>query len=97
MPHYIGLIHKEPQSCYGLSFPDLPGVFTAGDSIDETMQRAAEVLEFAAEDWENPDGSKELPLARSMDKLRSDPQFQQDASDAVVVAVPFRVKAQAAE
>ena len=42
MPHYIGMIHKDRDSCYGLSFPDLPGVFTAGDSIDETMRRQSE-------------------------------------------------------
>jgi antitoxin HicB len=56
MPHYIGLIHKDRDSCYGLSFPDVPGVFTAGDSIDETMRQAVGVLEFAADDWQNPDG-----------------------------------------
>jgi antitoxin HicB len=48
--HYIALIHKEADTCYGVSFPDLPGVITAGTTIDEAMQKAAEVLEFAAED-----------------------------------------------
>jgi antitoxin HicB len=48
MPHYIALIHKDADSCYGVSFPDVPGVFTAGDTIDEAMQQAAKVLEFAA-------------------------------------------------
>jgi antitoxin HicB len=56
MPHYIGLILKDRGSCCGLSFPDVPGVFTAGDSMDETMRQAVGVLEFAAEDWQNPDG-----------------------------------------
>ncbi|HZT26863.1 MAG TPA: type II toxin-antitoxin system HicB family antitoxin [Pseudolabrys sp.] len=37
MPHYIALIHKEADSSYGLSFPDVPGVIAAGDSIDEAM------------------------------------------------------------
>src|SRR6266852_572505 len=57
MPHYIALIHKDADSCYGVSFPDWPGVITAGDTIDEAMQQAAEVLTFAAEDWESRDGS----------------------------------------
>jgi hypothetical protein len=47
MTHYIALIHKDPDSCYGVSFPDIPGVFTAGDTIEEGMQQAAEVLRFA--------------------------------------------------
>jgi predicted RNase H-like HicB family nuclease len=97
MPHYIGLFHKDRDSCYGLSFPDVPGVFTAGDSIDETMRQAVGVLEFAADDWQNPDGSRSFPAPRTIDELRSDPQFQEEAADAVIVAVPFRVTAQAAE
>jgi antitoxin HicB len=38
-----------------VSFPDWPGVITAGDTIDEAMQQAAEILTFAAEDWESRD------------------------------------------
>ena len=30
MRQYIALIHKEPGSDYGVSFPDLPGVISAG-------------------------------------------------------------------
>ena len=51
MTHYIALIHNDSDSCYGVSFPDVPGVFTAGDTIDEAMRNAVEVLAFAAEDW----------------------------------------------
>ena len=97
MPHYIALIHKDADSCYGVSFPDIPGVFTAGDTIDEAMQQAVGVLEFAAEDWENPDGSNDFPAPRTIDQLRSDPQFQDDAVDGMIAAVPFRLKAEAAE
>ena len=50
MPYYIALIHKQPDSCYGVSFPDVPGVTTAADTIDEAMQKAGDVLEFAAGD-----------------------------------------------
>ena len=92
MPHYIALIHKDQDSCYGVSFPDVPGVFTAGDTIDEVMQKAVEVLEFAAEDWSHQTG-REWPRARTIDELRDDPEFQEDAVDAVIAAVPFRAKA----
>ncbi|MBI1203844.1 MAG: HicB family protein [Rhodopseudomonas sp.] len=97
MPHYIALIHKESDSSYGVSFPDVPGVITAGDSIDDVLQKAAEALEFAADDWEDRDGSKRFPAPRTIDELRTDPVFQQDAHDAVIAAVPFRAKAEAAE
>src|SRR6476620_11626850 len=97
MPHYIALIHKESDSSYGVSFPDVPGVIAAGASIDEAMHRAAEALEFAAEDWENRDGSKHFPAPRTIDELRADAEFQEDAADAVIVAVPFRARAEAAQ
>ncbi|HEY7301873.1 MAG TPA: type II toxin-antitoxin system HicB family antitoxin [Xanthobacteraceae bacterium] len=51
MANYIALIHKDPDSCHGVSFPDVPGVVTAGDTIDEAIRNATEVLEFAAEKW----------------------------------------------
>ncbi|MDC7786683.1 type II toxin-antitoxin system HicB family antitoxin [Rhodoplanes sp. TEM] len=94
MPHYIALIHKDPESCYGVSFPDVPGVITAGDTIDEAMRNAADVLAFAAEDWSDLDGAA-FPSPRTIDELRRDPAFRDDAADAVVAAVPFRVAAAA--
>ena len=96
MAHYIALIHKDTDSGYGVSFPDVPGVITAGDTIDEAMQNAPEVLAFAAEDWSEQTG-KPFPKPRSIDELRKDAGFQRDAADAVIAAVPFRVTAQAAE
>jgi predicted RNase H-like HicB family nuclease len=96
MAHYIALIHKQSDSCYGVSFPDVPGVITAGDTIDEAMQKAGEVLEFAAEDWTDLEGKK-FPMPRTIDQLRSDLEFQEAANDAVIAAVPFRAKAEAAE
>jgi predicted RNase H-like HicB family nuclease len=96
MAHYIALIHKDADSCYGVSFPDVPGVFTAGDTIDEAIQKASEVLEFAAEDWPRLTG-REWPEPRTIDDLRAEPDFQERAADAVIAAVPFRAKAEAAE
>jgi len=97
MPHYIALIHKDSDSSYGVSFPDLPGVISAGDTIDEAMQNAAEVLAFAAEDWSEQDGGKRFPLPRTIDELRTDATFREDAAEAIVAAVPFHVVAEAAQ
>ncbi len=95
MAHYIALIHKDADSCYGVSFPDVPGVFTAADTIDEVLQKAAEVLEFAAEDWSDLSGEK-FPAPRTIDELRADPDFRGRAADAVIAAVPFRANVEAA-
>lgn len=88
MPHYIALIHKDPTSCYGVSFPDVPGVVTAGGTLDEAIEQAAEVLAFAAEDWEALTG-RAFPEPRSLDALRADDEFREDVRDAVVAAIPF--------
>jgi predicted RNase H-like HicB family nuclease len=49
MAHYIALIHKDADSDYGVSFPDLPGVITAGSTLDEARKLATEALAFHLE------------------------------------------------
>ena len=71
-----------------MSFPDVPGVITAGDTLDEAIAQAAEVLTFAAEDWEELTGAP-FPAPRSLDALRMDPAFRADADGAVVAAIPL--------
>jgi antitoxin HicB len=97
MPHYVALIHKDSDGCYGVSFPDIPGVITGGDTIDEAIEEAAEVLEFAAEDWTNPDGSTGFKPPRTIDELRQNPEFVEDAKDAVVALIEFPARARTAE
>jgi predicted RNase H-like HicB family nuclease len=41
---YIALIHKDAGSDYGVSFPDIPGVVTAGKSLDDARAMAEEAL-----------------------------------------------------
>ena len=49
MRNYIGLIHKETASDYGVSIPDFPGVVTAGKDVDEARAMAEEALAFHIE------------------------------------------------
>lgn len=44
MRQYIALIHKDADSDYGVSFPDLPGVISAGSTLDEARDMATEAL-----------------------------------------------------
>jgi predicted RNase H-like HicB family nuclease len=41
---YIALVHKTPDSDYGVSFPDLPGCVTAGVDLEDARRMAGEVL-----------------------------------------------------
>jgi predicted RNase H-like HicB family nuclease len=49
MRQYIAVIHKKPDSDYGISFPDIPGVISAGNTPDEARDIGAEVLAFHLE------------------------------------------------
>ncbi|MEQ1950085.1 type II toxin-antitoxin system HicB family antitoxin [Mesorhizobium yinganensis] len=82
MTHYIALIHKEPDSGYGVSFPDVPGVTAVADTLDEALHEAGIALGFAFEDWQG-----ERPAPRTLDELRSNREFLDWSSDAVVAAV----------
>lgn len=43
---YPALIHKDPDSDYGVSFPDFPGCVSAGSDLAELHAMALEVLQF---------------------------------------------------
>lgn len=49
MRGYVGVIHKADDSDFGLSFPDFPGVVTAGRTIAEVRQLAEQALAFHVE------------------------------------------------
>jgi predicted RNase H-like HicB family nuclease len=49
MRQYMALVHKEANSDYGVSFPDLPGVVTAGSDLDEARKMATGALAFHLE------------------------------------------------
>jgi predicted RNase H-like HicB family nuclease len=92
MNHYIALIHKEPDSGYGVSFPDVLGVTAVADTLDDALREASVALAFAFEDWPG-----ERPIPRTLDALRSDASFREWSADAVVAAVmPSQGMAEAA-
>jgi predicted RNase H-like HicB family nuclease len=83
MRNYIGLIHKDADSDFGVSFPDFPGVITAGTSLDDARAMAEEVLtlhvEGLAEDGEA------IPEPSALDEVMSDPDNRTGA--AILVSV----------
>jgi DNA end-binding protein Ku len=79
------MIHHEGDA-YGVSFPDFPGCTTVANDLDSAIAKAAEVLAFHAEGLAE-DGP--LPRPRSLGELKSDPDFCEDAKDAVLALVPY--------
>lgn len=46
---YPIVIHKEPDTSYGVTIPDLPGCFSAGDTMEEAFKNAVEAIECHVE------------------------------------------------
>ena len=42
--HYVAVIDKDPDSAYGVQFPEVPGCFSAADSFEEIVPNAIEAL-----------------------------------------------------
>ena len=49
MRRYVGVIHKENDGDFGVSFPDFPALVTAGRTIASARQLAEEALAFHVE------------------------------------------------
>ncbi|HYC06259.1 MAG TPA: type II toxin-antitoxin system HicB family antitoxin [Azospirillaceae bacterium] len=73
-----------PEGAYGVLFPDLPGCYSAGDSVEHAFLAAAEALEghlsILAE--EGP-----LPKPSSLDEARAVAEAEQEPDDGPVAAV----------
>jgi predicted RNase H-like HicB family nuclease len=83
MKYFIALVHKEPESAFGISFPDLPSVFSAADAEDDLTANAIEALWLWA-------GDEPLPVPSSYDAISALPEVRaQLASGAFLTRVPF--------
>jgi len=87
MTHYIALIHKDADSDYGVSFPDLPGCVTAGTSLDEARSFAEEALALHLSGMA-ADGEA-VPEPSSLEAIMNDPENR----DSVAVLVPVKSEA----
>lgn len=88
MTSYIALIHKDPESDFGVSFPDFPGCTTVGQSLEEARTLAQEALEFHIEGM-NEDGAP-LPAPSSLDTIMQNPDFADGVAFLVTVRTPGR-------
>jgi len=58
--------YEEGKSGFGVSFPDLPGVITAGKNYEEAVKMAHEALALAAEDENN------FPEPRTLEQIKKE-------------------------
>jgi len=84
MRQFIALIHKDAQSEFGVSFPDLPGCVTAGATLDEARDMAAEALALHLEGM-TEDGEA-IPEPSSLEAVMADQANR--GGVAILVAAP---------
>jgi predicted RNase H-like HicB family nuclease len=68
---YIAFIHEDKAGGYSVSFPDIPGCNTCGDTLDEAVEMAADALSgwlaLAVE------AGEPIPIPSGMAALRNHP------------------------
>ena len=73
MKFIIAIEPGTESSAWGVAVPDLPGCFSAGDTLDEAMDNAREAIdlhvETMIEDGEN------IPAARPLSVLQANPEY----------------------
>jgi predicted RNase H-like HicB family nuclease len=82
-PVFFAVVHQEGGSAFGVHFPDLPGCFSAADTIDDVIPNAVEALEL----WFD-DAPAELPEPGTIDAVRTAAAGDL-AAGAFIVAVPL--------
>jgi predicted RNase H-like HicB family nuclease len=70
---YPVVIHKGSDSDYGVTVPDLPGCFSAGETLDEALEMVHEAMECHIEGI-LLDGEP-LPAARPIEQHQNNPDF----------------------
>jgi predicted RNase H-like HicB family nuclease len=78
---YIALLRKDPDSDFGVDFPDFPGCITAGSTLEETRMMAQEALQAHVECM--VELGQALPEPSSLDEVMADPENAE--------AIPFPV------
>ena len=87
---YTGLVHKDPESDYGVSLPDLPGCISAGRTVEEAREMASEALALHVEALEAY--GEEIPRPSSADAVLAHPYAHDALAILVVEAMPVEVE-----
>ena len=70
---YLVFVHKDPESDYGVTVPDLPGCFSAGSTLDEALQQVVEAIECHIEGL-LLDGEP-IPAPKTIDYHQNNPDY----------------------
>jgi predicted RNase H-like HicB family nuclease len=85
MINYIAIVHKDPKSDFGVSFPDFPGCITAGKDIDEARDMAQEALTLHIQGM--LEDGEQLPVPSRLEDIMNNPDYANPIAY-LVVSVP---------
>jgi predicted RNase H-like HicB family nuclease len=86
MKPYIGIVHKDADSAYGITFPDAPGCFSAADAMDDVFAMAEEALTGWTEAM--LESGNTIPPTRDLSVISKDPEWKESlATSAFLIAV----------
>ena len=105
MRYPIAIETGDDTHAWGVAVPDLPGCFSAGDTMDEAISNASEAMALWIETA--LDDGLDIPTPSSVDKLRKmpdykgwiwalaevDPALLEDQTERVNITLPRRVLA----
>lgn len=70
---YPVVIHKDPDSDYGVTVPDLPGCFSAGETMDAALEQAVEAIELHIASLLGDE--EPIPPPHTVESHKNDPNF----------------------
>jgi predicted RNase H-like HicB family nuclease len=91
MTTYFAIIHEDRDSAVGVVFPDLPGCFSAGDTLDEAVANAHAALRLYAEAEQA--AGRELPQPRTFGELYRDREIREEAKGAPFIGIQLDAEA----
>jgi predicted RNase H-like HicB family nuclease len=68
---YPVYVHKDPDSVYGVTFPDFPGCFSAAEDLEGLAAMAQEAVEVHLEGED-----VEIPTPSAIEELAADPTYE---------------------
>ncbi|KPH66866.1 type II toxin-antitoxin system HicB family antitoxin [Novosphingobium sp. ST904] len=80
MKYFYAIMEQDGDSAYGVTFPDLPGCFSAADTAEEILPNACEALELWFDDQDEVEPSR-------LDQIKA-AAAEALAAGATIIAVP---------
>ena len=71
---YPVVLHSDDGTRWGVTVPDLPGCFSAGDSMDEALESVVEAIDLQLEGI--TEGGGDVPAPHPVGEHRANPDFE---------------------